>query len=359
MRGFRLRPSVRRVLIAGTAAVLMGGAMVVTAPASGAAAPNMKAPAEAVAVPAPVSPDVAQVMSTARKARTEAVLAYWTEERMRKAIPAPESPGKHPTQESPSDIQSAVPRTVQPAAPPSLKGVERGQAGRGTSQNANVLVNASIAVGKVFYRNAVDGRDYVCSAGAINSPSKRIVSTAGHCVHGGSGGNWHQNWVFVPYYNYGNRPYGTFAANWLISFNGWINNGNFDYDVGFVKTFNNERGQILVDTVGGHGFQTGQPKSRSMTMLGYPSESPYPGDWQYFCQGTTSASGSNQITMGCPLTRGQSGGPWLASYNDSTGLGYVNGTSSTLDRIVNPTQWWSPYFDNPDWDLYNYADQIS
>ncbi|MEU6713532.1 hypothetical protein ABZ897_18770 [Nonomuraea sp. NPDC046802] len=327
----------------------------VAAPASGAAVPGAKAPAEAVSVPAPVSPDVAKAMSTTRMARTDAVLAYWTEERMRDAIPVSASPRK--TSDSPPDVQAATPRSVKPAAPPSLKGDKPREAGRTAGQN--VLVNASTAVGKVFYRNAVDGLDYVCSGAAVNSPSQRIVSTAGHCVHGGSGGNWHQNWVFVPYFNFGNRPYGTFAANWLVSFNGWINNGNFDYDVGFVKTLNNESGQVLVSTVGGHGFQTGQGQSRFMTMLGYPSETPYPGDWQYFCQATTSASGANQITIGCPLTRGQSGGPWLWSYDDNTGLGYVNGTSSTLNRIVNPTQWWSPYFDNPDWDLYNYADTLA
>lgn len=361
MRGFRLLPSARRVFMAAATVALMGGAMVATAPVSGAAAPSVNDPGAAVAVPAPVSPDVAQAMSTARKSRSQAVLDYWTQDRMSKAIPVKEPARTAPSQDTSADAAAAaIPRSVPPVAPLSGKKALPDKAGRVAGQeSAQLMVNASITVGKIFYRNAVDGLNYVCSGAAINSTSKRLVSTAGHCVHGGGpSGTWHQNWVFVPYYNFGNRPYGSFPSNWLVSFNGWINNSNFDYDVGFVKTANNASGQILVNTVGGQGIQTGQSKSRFLTMMGYPSESPYPGDWQYYCQNTTSASGSNQITIGCPLTRGQSGGPWLWAYDDSTGLGYINGTSSTLNQIVNPTQWWSPYFDGPDWDLFNYADSL-
>lgn len=357
MRAIRMRSLTRHSLVTGIGVILMSGAVAGIAPAGSAATSSAKSPSETVAVPAPVSPDVAQALSRTGKSRSEAVQSYWTEKRMREAIPVSAAPARAPSQSPSTNARTAAPHKVEPMAPSLPQSLDRRKAGQGV-KGASVLVNASIAVGKVFYRNAVDGLDYVCSAGAVNSGSKQLVSTAGHCVHGGSGGNWHQNWVFVPYFNYGNRPYGTFPASWLVTFNGWINNSNFDFDVGFVKVFNNEFNQRLVDRVGGHGIQTGQPQARFMTMLGYPSESPYPGDWQYFCQGNTSASGSNQITIGCPLTRGQSGGPWLWSYNDSTGLGYINGTSSTLNRIVNPTQWWSPYFDGPDWDLYVYADQL-
>lgn len=43
------------------------------------------------------------------------------------------------------------------------------------------------------------------------------------------------------------------------------------------------------------------------------------------------------------FTGGSSGGPWLRAYNDSSGLGYVNGTMSTLT-----TTGWnrSSYFDS-------------
>jgi V8-like Glu-specific endopeptidase len=357
MRAVKLRPLIRRSAAAGISVILMSGALTGIATAGDAAAVSMESPSEAVAVPAPVSSDVAQEVMRTGKSRGEAVQAYWTEKRMREAIPVSVDPLAVPPQSPSAEEQAATPRKVEPAAPSSAQSPDGRKAGKGTN-DIGVQVNASTAVGKVFYRNAVDGRDYVCSAGSVSSNSRRLVSTAGHCVHGGRGGNWHQNWVYVPYFNFGNRPYGTFPSNWLATFNGWRIDGNFDWDVAFVKVFNNEFNQQLIDRVGGHGLQTGQPSSRFLTMLGYPSENPYPGDWQYFCQGNTSAAGANQITIGCPLTRGQSGGPWLWAYNDSNGLGYINGTSSTLNRIVGPTQWWSPYFDNPDWDLYIYTDQL-
>jgi len=57
--------------------------------------------------------------------------------------------------------------------------------------------------GKVFFRNATDGKLYVCSASAVNSHSRRLIATAGHCVHDGKDGTWHENWFFYPNYYYG------------------------------------------------------------------------------------------------------------------------------------------------------------
>ncbi|WP_343952461.1 hypothetical protein [Nonomuraea longicatena] len=334
----------------------MSATLTGVASAGSTATSSANSPSEAVTVPAPVSSDVAQEVTRTGKSRSAAIQAYWTEKRMREAIPVSAAPSTV-TPQSPSADAPATLHKVEPVAPSSPQSLDHRKAGPST-KDIGVQVNASITVGKIFYRNAVDGLNYVCSGASVNSSSRRLVSTAGHCVHGGGGRNWHQNWAFVPYFNFGNRPYGTFPATSLATFNGWSGSGNFDYDVAFAVVANNEFNQRLVDTVGGQGLQTGQPRARFMTMLGYPSENPYPGDWQYFCQGNTAAAGANQITMGCPLTRGQSGGPWLWAYNDSTGLGYINGTSSTLNRIVNPTQWWSPYFDNPDWDLFNYANGL-
>lgn len=360
-----LRKAVRRVLLAGLtsgvvgAACLAGGvssASTSTAQVAAATASGSAPQSAAVTVRAPLSGDVRQAMTKRRLTATSALREYWTPQRMRTAIPL-DATGKRTPGAAPSTSAVAGPaRSVAPAAP-TTAGVlaQRKAAGSPVGKgDVSAAVAATATVGKVFFRNATDGLNYVCSAGTVNSNSKRLISTAGHCVHGGSGGTWHQNWTFVPYYNYGNRPYGTWSANWLVSFNGWINNSNFDYDVGFVKAFD-LNGQQIVNAVGGNGIQTGQATSRPMTILGYPSESPYPGDWQYYCTGTTSASGS-RISMPCPLTRGVSGGPWLYAYSDSTGLGYINGTCSTTNS--GRTTLWSPYFSSSVWDLYNYADGL-
>jgi V8-like Glu-specific endopeptidase len=52
------------------------------------------------------------------------------------------------------------------------------------------------AFGKLYFTGS-DGGDYVCSASVI---SYRLIATAGHCVHDGSGlgSGWSSNLVFVP-----------------------------------------------------------------------------------------------------------------------------------------------------------------
>jgi V8-like Glu-specific endopeptidase len=77
----------------------------------------------------------------------------------------------------------------------------------------------------------LNGQNYVCSAGTVNSPAGDMVFTAGHCVNDGNG-NWATNWVYVPAYYYGQTPYGMWTASTLTTFNGWRFGGDLNYDVG-------------------------------------------------------------------------------------------------------------------------------
>jgi len=44
-------------------------------------------------------------------------------------------------------------------------------------------------VGKIFFTDASDGENYVCSGSVVNSPARHMAFTAGHCVHGGGEDN--------------------------------------------------------------------------------------------------------------------------------------------------------------------------
>ena len=109
-----------------------------------------------------------------------------------------------------------------------------------TPQAVTPVTNFSKTNGKVFFRNQTDGKDYVCSGASVNSRSKRLVVTAGHCVHGGPGKDWHTNWIFAPGYSNG-ATYGTYQAATLRTLNNWINYGEsgrgFNSDVAFVTTY--------------------------------------------------------------------------------------------------------------------------
>ncbi|MDT3395405.1 hypothetical protein RKE29_01860, partial [Streptomyces sp. B1866] len=243
--------------------------------------------------------------------------------------------------------------TRRPAAPPARVPVpgSRSVAGRAPAAGsaARVAVNASPMVGKVFLTKS-DG-DYVCSGSALNSESGNVVLTAGHCVYDGG---WVRNFTFVPYYDHGKRPFGSWAAARLRTFRGWTDHGDFHYDVGMVNVWDNDR--TLVATVGGEGISTSDSAGRlpDVIAIGYPSEGPYDGTWQYYCRGdATRADG--RMRLPCGLTRGVSGGPWLLDYSDATGIGYASGVFSTIDRVTDPRTAYSPPFGSAVWDLYQSA----
>jgi V8-like Glu-specific endopeptidase len=202
----------------------------------------------------------------------------------------------------------------------------------------------------VFFFDPEDGRNHSCSGSALNSASKRLVITAGHCVHGGEGRSYMQNWVFVPYYDHGDRPYGTFAARTYRTFDAWRNDSSWHHDIAMVTTWMNEDGQRVVNAVGGNGLSWNYSKTIYLTILAYPAEAPYDGTWQQYCRGTTSIVYDGRISLKCGFTGGSSGGPWLRAYSDSTRLGYVNGVMSTLTS----TGWnRSPYFDSKVKSMYD------
>lgn len=272
--------------------------------------------------------------------------AYWTPERMASAIPAP------------------VPVTVKASSAPQPSGRAGSIAGAAPSvkvkteqaQGIGILLNESQTVGKVYFTNPANGGNYVCSAATVNSGKKKLVQTAGHCVHGGAGGQWMTNWVFVPRYRNGARPYGTWYAYQLTARTAWLNSSSYNEDMGIVIMQTNG-GNSIVNVVGGNGLRWNWGYSVYMTVLGYPAAPPFTGELQYFCQGTTSNPHGQEVRIGCNMTGGSSGGPWLQEYNDQNGLGYINSVVS--HRHSDPNTMDGPYFDNDIKSLYDFAESLS
>ncbi|MEV4758901.1 hypothetical protein AB0J86_27915 [Micromonospora sp. NPDC049559] len=306
----------------------------------------------------PISdPDTAQALAE----------AYWTPERMRAARPVPlpegaeelageatDRPGR--VGEPRNGAEPAGPLTDAPLAETSRADGRTGGAGTlaAGSGGAGVLAaTASPGVGKVFFTDTA-GEDWVCSGGTINNPTANLVSTAGHCVHGGRRGTWHKNWVYVPYYDHGAAPYGVWAAKQFTSVAGWTDWSFLWWDFAFVNVWPRS-GKKLVHTTGGHGISFNQPKQMPITLLGYPSAPPFDGQWQQYCQGTMKAGGAQRVRLGCPMTQGSSGGPFLQSYSNTIRFGFVNsvishGFSGDL---------WGPYFEEDVADVYDSAKNFS
>ncbi|GAA2629223.1 peptidase [Actinomadura fulvescens] len=275
------------------------------------------------------------------QAAAEKVRKYWTAERMRSArLVTPRA------DRSASVTASSAPRagkagSYAPAAGVNKAAIKAGALKLAGGDKAKALMLTETAtVGKVFFSKP-SGGNWMCSAAALNSASKQLVITAGHCVHEGAGGGWMQNWTFVPRYRNGARPFGTYAAKQFRTFNAWMNSSDFRRDVGMVTTWP-LNGQKLVNAVGGNGFQWNWPRNVAVTVLGYPSNH-NSGEIQMWCQGTTRGIADGRIEINCNFGGGSSGGPWLREFNDATGLGYSNGVQSTITN----TGWnRSPYFDD-------------
>ncbi|TDC44122.1 hypothetical protein E1166_01075 [Micromonospora sp. KC213] len=275
------------------------------------------------------------------------VAAYWTPERMAKAV---DLTFARPAGSAQSQNRAPKPDGKAGAVAPMASRLA-------SNDDLRVQLNESQTVGKVYF-NTPGGGLASCSASTVASGKRRLVMTAGHCVHQGRGGQWYTNWQFVPRYRNGSRPFGTFVAYSLATRTAWASSGSFDEDMG-IAIMNNGGiyGAKVVETVGGNGLRWNYGYNVYVTALGYPSNLGG-GESQYYCQGNTWHAGGQQIRMYCNMTYGSSGGPWLQEYNDQTGYGYINSVVSHGDNPGNG-QFDGPYFDNDIKSLYDYAESIS
>ena len=246
------------------------------------------------------------------------VAAYWTTARMKNAIPRENT-----------------------------YVANKGKPGGGTSGAQAVQVPASPLFGKVFFTEK--GLNYVCSGTVTQSSSGSLVTTAGHCVNEGPGA-YVTNFAFVPKYENGNRPYGTFTAASLLTTNEWKNSGDFNHDIGFA-VMNPLAGKTLSATVGGSypiAFNLGY--GRTFDAYGYPQASPYDGQTLWKCSGPTTMDtrGSTDNRLPCSMTGGSSGGGWITG-------GQLNSLNSFGYRGEKDVMY-GPYFGTVEQSLYTQVD---
>jgi len=205
---------------------------------------------------------------------------------------------------------------------------------------------------------AVNGRLFVrqgnqrgfCSATAINSPSRQLVLTAGHCVNSGPlGPGGHTAWshflMFVPAYANGTAPFGAFIAHRksVFALEQWVRFGNPNFDVGAIVTKPNAEGVNVADAVGGGAaIATDLSRRQDFQTFGYPGESrsmqgcesPYVGDDVL----TYRIPGPPTIAIRCHWAPGASGGGWLIE-NGTT----IDGLTS-YGKLTDKVHTFSPYF---------------
>ncbi|HEY8083295.1 MAG TPA: hypothetical protein VIE64_07035 [Solirubrobacterales bacterium] len=202
--------------------------------------------------------------------------------------------------------------------------------------------------GRLFVRQG--GRRGFCSATAINSPTRRLVLTAGHCVNSGPLGirgnsSWSRYVQFVPAYTGGVAPFGAFVArrNAVFAPDDWVRFGNPNFDVGAILVSPNAEGVNVADAVGGGvSILIDRTRHQQFQTYGYPGEtrfmqgcdSPYVGDDSR----TYTIPGPPTIAIRCHWIPGASGGGWLIDEGTA-----INGLTS-YGKFRDFTHTFSPYF---------------
>ena len=209
-------------------------------------------------------------------------------------------------------------------------------------------------VGVLFFTQY--GVDYRCSAASIGN---RAIWTAGHCIHKGDNSQygWSYNVVFVPAYKNGSYPFGVWSASYLTTKGLWFEYGDLRYDMAGA-VLNDWNNQTISDVVGSLGFAYNQGSGLHWMNIGYPSSAPFDGKTQQICAGSfayadTSVPAPNPVAMGCDMTQGSSGGPWILSFSGQFGqTNFVNGNNS-YRYSYHPKELFSPYFGNSAKTLYD------
>lgn len=322
----------RRSMLGAISVLTLVASMSVTVPASAESTASTESMVSSAALVWDESAGAQRKVSTEEAQRI--VNDYWTPERLKSAIPAV-APAGTATKERSAPAEKAV----TAAGPVTPDGV--------STQDAWF----SYTNGKIFFVDPRNNGGYVCSGSALNSGSKRLVVTAGHCaVVGGGNGQVMLNWIFIPGYDRGSEPRGRFSAYWFHYSTGWSVRNDWQRDFAFVVTHTNGSGQLVVNAAGGHGFRVNGSYSRYVHIAGYPV-SRDSGLVQWYCWGTTDRwPSANAYRLGCDFSGGASGGPWLEEYQQN-GLGYVISATQGLLSGNNS----GPYYDSHVLDVYNAA----
>ncbi len=317
----------------------------------------------AVNAAAPLTFELSQKTTEAQAAEA---LAYWTPERLANAQPmlplanpkavAPEAaaqgggtvvslPAKRPTVAVGADsaVRLYDPAQVKIQAEASI--IEPQAVGSLGAHYTSARVNQpgletifpNRTVGKLFFSKRTGG-DFVCSASVIR---QRIVLTAGHCVHQGSGGNagFHTNFEFVPAFRDGNAPLGRFTARFAGTTSQWLaSNGLVPNAADFGMLEINDRGTTKIGAITGLlGVRTLSLSRNHTTKLGYPCNIDNCQKMQQVTSQHFRATSPNNVEYGSNARGGSSGGPWVQNYGVQ-GVGGVP-ASAGLNQVVGVTSY--------------------
>ena len=275
--------------------------------------------------------------------KSQAVVAdFWNPARMRAAVPydagASKATESEPTDEARLELPSRDTTCV----------VSARSCRNGTGAYAYVRGPEDAAsppgrmVGKLFF--TIAGKPYECSGSIVESRNRSVVWTAGHCV--AEDGKFHANWIFVPAYQDGRAPLGRWvprAGGSTFTLTAWLRETDWRHDVGAVVVAT-AGGEAIADRAGSLdlAFDRVPAADDPVEILGYPGARPFDGSdlqrcdarvaerdeppWpelvEWYQDGADGPLPQSEegdpsgYRVGCDLTGGSSGGPFLLDGED-------------------------------------------
>jgi len=307
--------------------------------------------------------------------KAQAVLDYWTSDRLSNARPMPipvldkatidanaaqvpvngpsgGSPGGRPSihvessDETPAELfplnQGPDADDPSPIDPPAFNYVY-------PFNNFRTGVNNTYpysTVGKLFFvvpsGATLPPGEYVCTASvAMNSYT---LVTARQCMYDANTGKWYGDFVFYPGWNSGSNSHlggawtGRYAWTWPTGY------ANYYYDIGFIA-LNDHNGTGCNNSTGTHsiGHYTGwlgnwygeDYSQMQWSLFGYPTTSPFNGNYLYQDNAASASLNpfgfSGTVAVGNSQAGGITGGPWVMGFDPS------NATDPVVDNVNNNT----------------------
>jgi len=227
---------------------------------------------------------------------------------------------------------------------------EKALSEHGGTSHAAKATTSNARVGAIFSQS-VDG-DHFCTASVVHSTAGNLLVTAAHCVHGGQGGSYGSDLVFVPDYRDGSAPDGQWPVTRIVVDPRWISSSDPDLDVAFV-TVGQVGGKSIEQVLGANTLGIDKGFTKVVQITGYPSTASAP----ISCFNRSTQQSQNQMRIACTgFPGGTSGSPWLTSFDRTTRTGTVIGVIGGYQQGGDTADVsYSPYFDADVQTLYNEA----
>lgn len=197
--------------------------------------------------------------------------------------------------------------------------------------------------GRLFFRIPNKG-GFVCSGAVI---SLRLILTAGHCVHSGSGKEtgWFTDFEFAPAYRDGVAPFSTWKGSAAFVTTPWYNGKGLVPNIADYALIEVEDQTIdgvsrkIGEVVGYLGFQTNRLIPNHAHLLGYPVAFD---DGERMHQVTAQSFRKdvkyNSALYGSDMTEGSSGGPWIMNFG-SASSGQTGNAEPARNQVIGVTSY--------------------